>query len=162
MASIKGFSLKSIKTFMGRDGYGCQGNIYYKGKKVGWYNDAGDGGMADINFDGTFEHRKAMEKVLTDTMYEYYKEHPLTGEYADLPVDNELFMAELVKLIDFEKFYKKGIAKGYKFMAVYTHPKTHFETMVTAVDEAGISKHLAEVGCDAEYRFSDLSDFIIE
>lgn len=79
-----------------------------------------------------------------------------------MPVDNELFMAELVRLIDFEKFYKKAIAKGYKFMAVYTHPKTHFEMMVTAVDEAGISKHLAEVGCDAEYRFSDLSDFIIE
>lgn len=113
MASIKGFTLKSIKTFMGRDGYGCQGNIYYKGKKVGWYNDAGDGGMADIDFDGTFEQRKAMEQVLTDTMYEYYKEHPLTGEYADLPVDNELFMAELVKLIDFEKFYKKAIAKSH-------------------------------------------------
>ena len=39
MATIYGFSLKGIKTFKGREGEGCQGDIYYDGKKVGWYSD---------------------------------------------------------------------------------------------------------------------------
>ena len=38
MASIFGFSIKNITTFMGREGQGSQGNIYYNNKKVGWYN----------------------------------------------------------------------------------------------------------------------------
>ena len=54
MATIYGFSLKGIKTFKGREGEGCQGDIYYDGKKVGWYSDNADGGMADI--EGVADH----------------------------------------------------------------------------------------------------------
>lgn len=73
MASIFGFTLKGIRTFRGRDWDGVQGSIYYKGKKVGWYNDSGDGGAADIDFDGTIEERRKMDELLKAAAVEYYK-----------------------------------------------------------------------------------------
>ncbi len=48
MASIYGFTLKNRKTFQGLDWQGNQGDIHYKGKKVAWYNDSGNGGSCDI------------------------------------------------------------------------------------------------------------------
>ena len=42
MASIYGFTIKNIKTFRGREWDGRQGDIYYNGKKVGWYNNEGN------------------------------------------------------------------------------------------------------------------------
>ena len=43
MASIYGFTLMNRKTFQGLDWQGNQGNPYYNGKKVAWYNDSGNG-----------------------------------------------------------------------------------------------------------------------
>ena len=48
MVSIYGFTLKNRKTFQGLDWQGNQGNLYYNGKKVAWYNDSGNGGSCDI------------------------------------------------------------------------------------------------------------------
>ena len=50
MASIYGFTVKGVKYFQGRDWEGCQGDIHYNGKKVGFYNDLGDGAPATIDF----------------------------------------------------------------------------------------------------------------
>ncbi|MBR2970976.1 MAG: hypothetical protein IKC48_04185 [Clostridia bacterium] len=46
MASIYGFTLKNRKTFQGLDWQGNQGDLCYKGKKVAWYNDSGNGGCS--------------------------------------------------------------------------------------------------------------------
>ena len=119
MATIYGFSIKKLKTFMGREGEGCQGEIYYNGKKVGWYNNSADGGMADIDFDGDWERRRQMEGVLKEATRKYYTQFPLTGELADLEPDEELFMDSLVEFTMDEKEFKKYQKDGYIGMAVF-------------------------------------------
>ena len=95
MAEIYGFSIKNLKTFKGRGGEGSQGNIYYNGKKVGWYNNSADGGKADIDFEGDWERRRQMEGLLKEATRKYYERFPLTGEFAELEPDEELFMEKL-------------------------------------------------------------------
>lgn len=53
------------------------------------------------------EGRKVDE--LKAATVEYYKRYPMTGIYADLPIDSELFMSALVGIIDDEKEYKKSV-----------------------------------------------------
>ena len=119
MASIFGFEIKGLKTFVGRDGMGAQGNIYYGGKKVGWYNNSADGGMADISFDGERERRTQMELLLKEATRKYYERFPLTGQFADLTPDEELFMEDLVNFTMDEKEFKKYQKDGYIGIAVY-------------------------------------------
>ena len=119
MASIFGFEIKNLKTFVGRDGVGAQGNVYYNGKKVGWYNDSADGGMADINFDGDKEQYSKMMKLLTEATRKYYERYPLTGQYANLEPNEDFFMEDLVNFTLDEKEFKKYQKDGYIGMAVY-------------------------------------------
>ena len=111
MAKIKGIEIKGIKQFQGREWDGVQGNIYIDGVKSGWYNDAGNGGMVDIDLylptDETLDARTAREARLNKAVEEYFKEHPLEGEYADLEPDAELFFNKLLCLMNDEKEYKK-------------------------------------------------------
>lgn len=119
MATIYGFSIKKLNTFMGREGEGSQGDIYYNGKKVGWYSNNADGGMADIKFDGSWEQRRDMERLLKEATVKYYARFPLTGEFAVLEPDEELFMENLVGFTLDEKEFKKYQKEGYIGMAVF-------------------------------------------
>ena len=119
MASIFGFEIKNLKTFVGRDGVGAQGNVYYNGKKVGWYNDSADGGMADINFDGDKEQYSKMMKLLTEATRKYYERYPLTGQYTNLEPNEDFFMEDLVNFTLDEKEFRKYQKDGYIGMAVY-------------------------------------------
>ena len=52
MASIKGITLKNVKDFRGHEGEDLvQGDVYYKGKKVGFYSQDAWGGMDNFNLD---------------------------------------------------------------------------------------------------------------
>ena len=127
MASIYGFVIKKIKTFRGREGEGCQGDIYYNGKKVGWYNDMADGGMADVYFDGDREQCSKMEALLNEAAKKYYAKYPLTGLCADLPITDGLFMDELVNVTMDEKVFKKHQKEGYFAMATYQKQGVDFK-----------------------------------
>ena len=141
MAEIYGFSIKNLKTFTGREGEGSQGNIYYNGKKVGWYNNSADGGMADIDFEGDWERRRQMEGLLKEATRKYYERFPLTGEFAELEPDEELFMENLVGFTLDEKEFKKYQKDGYIAMAVFQkrgdpyHEYTTLFKRQTAIDE---------------------------
>lgn len=157
MASIKGWQLKGLKTFQGRDWEGAQGNLYYNGKKAGWYNDSGNGGMADIDLD-TKELQAKFDKAVTD----YYAEHPLQGEYSDLTPDGELFMSALLGLMDDEKQYKAMCKKGYPHIILYKErPNAPYERVVGFKSAEGRAKLIADKGL-TEYRaYSTPEDFII-
>ena len=71
MASIKGFQLKNVKQTLGREGYGCIATMYLHGKKIGTYEDYGDGAMEDVNYVS-----KEAEEAMTRVIIEYAKEHP--------------------------------------------------------------------------------------
>ena len=98
MASIYGFTLKNRKTFQGLYWQGNQGDLCYKGKKVAWYNDSGNGGSCDIVY-----YDNSYAPILEETIKRYFKERPIITEYGELDGDEDLFMAELLQLMDDEK-----------------------------------------------------------
>ena len=122
MASIYGFTLKNRKTFQGLDWQGNQGNLYYNGKKVAWYNDSGNGGSCDIVY-----YDNSYAPILKETINRYFKERPIITEYGELDGDEDLFMAELLQLMDDEKEYKKAIKKGYSCLVTHTTQKYAYE-----------------------------------
>lgn len=71
MASIKGFQLKNVKQMLGREGYGCLASMYLHGKKIGIYEDYGDGGCEDVEYVS-----KEAEEEMMKVVIEYAKEHP--------------------------------------------------------------------------------------
>ena len=71
MASIKGFQLKNVKRPLGREGYGCIATMYLHGKKIGTYEDYGDGACEDVTYVSTEAEEKMMKLII-----EYAKEHP--------------------------------------------------------------------------------------
>ena len=83
MASIKGFQLKNVKQTLGREGYGCIATMYLNGKKIGTYEDYGDGVCEDVTYISP-EAEKEMMKVIIEFAKEYdnvfvinlYKERP--------------------------------------------------------------------------------------
>lgn len=71
MASIMGFQMKNIKRTLGREGYGCVASLYLNGKRIGTYEDYGDGALGDINYIS-----KEAEEAMMNVIVAYAKEHP--------------------------------------------------------------------------------------
>ena len=71
---------------------------------MAWYNDSGNGGSCDIVY-----YDISYAPILEETIKRYFKERPIITEYGELDGDEDLFMAELLQLMDDEdakKFYK--------------------------------------------------------
>ena len=156
MASIYGFTLTNRKTFQGLDWQGNQGNLYCNGKKVAWYNDSGNGGSCDIVY---YDYGYA--PILEETIKRYFKERPIITEYGELDGDEDLFMAELLQLMDDEKEYKKAVKKGYSCLVTYTDANTHFPySMMCNEDTAQKMSNRTDITELKIYRSK--KDFIIE
>ncbi len=156
MASIYGFSLKNRKTFQGSDWQGNQGDLCYNGKKVAWYNDSGNGGACDLEY---YDSRYA--SILEETIKRYFKERPIITKYGELDGDEDLFMAELLQLMDDEKEYKKGVKKGYSCLITYTDANTHLSYIITC-NEDGVKNTLNRTDLIDIRIYRSEKDFIIE
>lgn len=167
MASIKGIQIKGLKRFRGGDWEGAQGNICIDGVKSGWYNDAGSGGMADIDLyvpeDKDFIARDARKARLEQAVQDYFKEHPLEGDYAELEPNVELFFNALLSLMDDEKEYKKMLKQGYQFMVIYKeNERSPYERIIGYQTETQLDKFL-QAGNYLRYRaYRTIDDFIIK
>ena len=158
MASIKGWQLKGLKTFQGRDWEGSQGTLYYNGKRAGWYNDSGDGSMADIDLN-TKELQEQFDKAVKD----YYAEHPLTGRFADLTPDGELFMGELLRLMENEKSYKRMVKQELPYVVAFKEsPNAPYITIVGVRTKDGRQRYIEERGIKEYDLYDSLEDFIIK
>ena len=106
MAKINGVEVKAVKTF--KDHEGCsisQGNVYVDGKKVGsWSQDAWGG---QDSFDGCEELIKERAEMLKEGCDKGSK-------YYDFQNEPDIFMNNLMKLMEDEKQYKKAKKNGYK------------------------------------------------
>ena len=167
MAKINGFELKGIKTFKGHEGEPCQqGNIYYKGKRVGWFSDDSWGGCMDIRFDSL-----EIEKLFKETICKYVAAYPngFTGSFTILN-DKEIFVnyafsaedliSELDCLKELEGFAKSFFKGGAKAVTIEYDPKN-------AVSAA--RKWLTSVPCNYNPKdtklmavITSLSDFDLE
>lgn len=161
MASIYGFSIKNHKTFQGRDWQGDQGDICYNGKKVGWYNNDGNGGCADIDFFLAGEKRAEYEQLLKEATEKYYQANPMTGQFKDLTPDGELFFGELLTLSDKEKQYKSMNKKGYPLTLMYS-TDDFTESIVGFKTKEASEKYITEKAIKGGKVYESLADFIIQ
>lgn len=162
MASIYGFQIKNTVTFQGREGQGYQGDIYYNGKKVGWYNDAADGGMPGIDFRQNGKLNQEVQNAFDKAVKEYYKKFPLTGAMKNISPNGELFMATLSALIEIEKKYIFYKATGRKYFVTY-EDEQGFETFLLASNDPQLyQKTQKEKTAFNVKEYKSLSDFIIQ
>lgn len=141
MASIKGFQLKNVKQPLGREGYGCIASMYLNGKKIGTYEDYGDGAMEDVTYVSK-EAEEEMMKVIIEYAKEYnnefviklYHERPqqfkeecerFKKQYPyisdeDITIqtmasNSIVYIVEgVLELMDHEKYFKKYQKQGYR------------------------------------------------
>jgi hypothetical protein len=184
MASIKGFKLKGIKTPLGREGYGCLATMYLNGKKIGAYNDYGDGSFGNEDFSSR-EAEEAVIKIAVD----YAKEHP-SKEFVKfytsskdiykkavehfkrkypyvsseditentVYADTEFLVNEFLFLHSMEKIFKRNQKKGYgatAFSGEYAFP---FPVGFTKED---IEKEMKLRNEKIDFLFFTLEDFDI-
>ncbi len=184
MASIKGFQLKNVKTPIGREGYGCLASMYLNGKKIGVYEDYGDGSLGNETFDS-----KEAEEAVMKIAVAYVNEHP-SDEFAELYTvsadklkdamdrfkekypyisdeditenaiyaDTEYLVNEFMFLWSMEKIFKKNQKKGYGATAFSGEYAYGFPKGWTKED---IEKEMKSRNEKIDYLFFDLKDFDI-
>ncbi|KAI4453244.1 s-adenosylmethionine synthetase [Holotrichia oblita] len=105
MAKIKGYELKKVETWTGREGYGLNADIYCDGKKVGAVTDDASGGEVDLEFVSQPEKDK-----INEAAEKYFKETNDYEEYKDVLIEE--FINAILDLRQAEKEYKKFLSKG--------------------------------------------------
>lgn len=141
MASIKGFQLKNVKQTLGREGYGCVASMYLDGKKIGTYEDYGDGACENVDYVSkeaeeammkvVIEHAKSRPNEFIVNLYHerpqqfkeecesFKKYHPYIAD-EDITIETmsansiAFIVEDVLNLLDAEKLFKKYQKKGYR------------------------------------------------
>jgi hypothetical protein len=104
----KGYTLKAIKTFTGREGYGFNANLYKGGKKIGMVRDMADGGCYH------YDLPKDDIRVLQDDISDLGEVSVKLGEYSFNEKLSELdtFVSHLLGDIEQDKQLRKLVKKN--------------------------------------------------
>lgn len=103
------YSVKNVKTFQGREGYGFECSLYKDGKRVGTITNTADGGMVDFYLNqGEKEILDAHCKTLPKRKH-YFEE----GKMEE--IDAELFISRLVDDFETNKEKKRWCKKQIVF-----------------------------------------------
>ena len=106
MAKINGIEVKAVKTFTGHEGEKCyQGNVYYQGKKLGFWSQDAWCGPDIYDFDTSI-----LDKAVSD----YHDSFPDDYGYKDISDDLDILISSLFMLKDMEKYVKKLQKNGNK------------------------------------------------
>lgn len=109
MAKLKGFELKGVKNFRGHEGEPLQqGDIYYKGSKVGFYSQDSWGGCDNVSID--YDLPKELKEEVDDILSNYVTHFEYDNESFELKGDEYLFQ-DLLKIMEDEKNFKKYTKK---------------------------------------------------
>ena len=113
MAKINGIELKALKSFLDHEGAPCmQGNVYYKGKKLGFWSQDSWGGCDIMDFDAS---------ILQPEVLRFQAGYPDTYKYKTLLDDPSMLFYEILTLKELEKQVKKGIKAGFQvFVSLLT------------------------------------------
>lgn len=166
------YAVKSVKSFVGNEGYGFNANLYRNGKKIGFcYDDAGGGGMHPIDWLGTpnsHDDKDGWEKwrKFRDEEQRLLDLHiaglpKVESEHCDggLTVDESWFVTELVSKWERERDMKK-LLKQCKTKTLFRHSKCKFGgyvIMSAICDEKTRAKLKKDYGEDVEI-FNDVLD----
>ena len=131
MASVNGVSIKSLKNFKGHEGEPCsQGNVYYQGKKLGFWSQSAHGG--EDMFEGFGETIEDIAKEVAKTLPETYK-------YKEYFAADTL-MNMVLDAMELEKEYKKYIKMGAKTLLAatdgYSRAQSGFRREFASEEEA--------------------------
>ena len=103
------FTIKGLKTFTGREGYGINANLYHKGKKVAFLLDSGNGGCLDVDWENgyTWKDNPIIPLIKSDEFG--------LGDYTwdEETICNNL-IDEYLKVKDFKKVMKKVVVLSTK------------------------------------------------
>lgn len=167
MAKIKGIELRNIKDFRGHEGEDLtQGDIYYKGKKVGYYSQDAWGGMDIFDLDWQNLSKDLMKEIKDitnnyiggklfkklDDLYD--KQYNVTWEHREQKGYEYLFM-DLLELINHEDIYKK-YSKKWNTNDISIIYNDYFNRSVCSGEPKGALKD------KTYFNYKSLSDFIVE
>lgn len=109
MANINGLTLKALKVFRGHEGEPlAQGNVYFNGKKLGFWSQDAWGGPDRFDFD---------ESLLDNLVEQYKKSDKVEPKYKDI-FNLSCLLYDLLCLIDDEKDYKKCVKAGFPILLI--------------------------------------------
>lgn len=167
MASIKGIELKNVKEFRGHEGEDLiQGDVYYKGKKVGYYSQDAWGGMDIFDLDWQNLSKDLMKEIkdvtdnyvggklfkkIDDLYNETYKINFVMREHKGY----EYLFEDLLELIDHENLYKK-YSKNWGIKTIYIVYESLFDRRV-----CGGVLH-PKYKDKTYFKYNSLKDFVIE
>ena len=182
MANLMGIQMKNIKHFNGMEGYGLNSSIYLDGKRVGTYDDYGNGASGELNCDD-----RDIEKKVIDRIKEFYRKHPLIDSmklfdvefdkdnlpYTDIDKEDiwylvDVFFSQLELYSELEKDFKKQTKKYSNFAIIHFDfygrgPRPRDDTFYIANNQASIDKvqkKMDDVNTSNTYiYFSKLEDF---
>lgn len=139
------FTIKGLKTFIGREGYGVNANLYHKGKKVAFLLDSGNGGCLDIdwlmsrNGDNYFyseivkQAKESMKELITSlpkTMWSELGEQFISDGLDEYTYDEESVCNKLIdealKVKDYNKWLRNVVVFNKKINEIerYKAPKS--------------------------------------
>lgn len=117
MASINGLNIKNTTTWLGREGYATQGDLYLGDEKIGFWSQDGNGGEDRYELEGKYSDIKLYKVVK-----QLYKDKVLTSNRISINYDIDLLMSDLLELQEMEKEYRKNFYYNDNTMAVILNP----------------------------------------
>lgn len=184
MAKIKGFELKAIKKTMGKEGVGLIANIYLNNKKIGSYEDWGDGAMGNAHYNSKEDEETMMHLIYAYAnirpdkfMVNLYEERPeryqeeveRVHKYFPYITEDEIninslsanhidfIVDDFMMLLDLEKSFKAAVKKGYSYIGV--KEEKGYVSAIYKIPEKCSKEKVDALGCEKFYR--SLNDFII-
>lgn len=113
MASINGLSIKNVKTWMGREGEACQGDVYLGNEKICFWSQDGNGGIDTYDFERMYSESKFISLIK-----ELYKDKYINYNETKIKYNVNLVMEDLVELNALHNQYIKNRSKGFQGMFV--------------------------------------------
>lgn len=162
MASINSLMVKNINYFKSKNGKMCQGDVYLKGKKIGFWSQDGNGGEDNFDFD---------LNLLSNLATQYKKTLPnnfILKEY----FDEFMLLNECVFFNELENLYKKNILEGFpiticvtngiEYQSISTQDENKLSTIKKIEEMKEKLSHSYMGHCDVMvYIFKNPFDFVI-
>ena len=143
------YSVKNVKSFMGREGYGFNCSLYRDGKRVAFCMDDASGGMVDIEWLIDAKREQALMDAHVKTL------PPVPCEFGDrepLKMDEGWFVTELVNEFEKTKEIRK-LQRQCKTKTLYRDPKAEegrYFIWKRPYDEQARKMIIDKLGPDAE------------
>ena len=151
-ASIRGLEIRNMRRFLGHEQEELyQGNIYYTGKKVGWYSDDAWGGCSIIDVQKA--HREIIENIAKVYLAKKYPKEEFLWSA-------DILLGEIIELTLNAKFFEKQQKTENKYVGEFSESGRFASGRVVATNNPKALEHYAKANnLILERVFSEPKDF---